>query len=66
MGANQSLQKTNYEDVQQACTSNEYIIISTLSTTQQNCLIKKTINCNQEEELLNNLMKSNKSIMIIN
>ena len=65
MGANQSLQKTNYEDVQQACTSNEYIIISTLPITQQHCLIKKTINCNQEEELLNSLMKTNNSIKII-
>ena len=65
MGANQSLHKTNYEHVQQACTSNEYIIISTLPMTQQNCLIKKTVNCKQEEELLNNLMKTNNSVKII-
>ena len=55
MGANQSLQKLNYEDVQYACSSNEYVIISTLPATQQDCLIKKTIMCNNEEEILNNL-----------
>ena len=29
MGTTQSLQKLNYEDVQNACSSNEYIIINT-------------------------------------
>jgi hypothetical protein len=65
MGASQSLQKVNYEDVQHACSSNEYIIINTLPAAQQGCLIKKTINCNQEEELLNNMMKANNTNKII-
>ena len=65
MGANQSLQKLNYEDVQYACSSNEYVIISTLPDTQQNCLIKKTTMCNNEEEILNNLMRTSLTTKII-
>ena len=65
MGATQSIQKINYEDVQTACNSNEYVIISTLPTTQQDCLIRNTIPCSSEESILNNLMTGNKSARII-
>ena len=65
MGASQSLQKINYEDVQHACNSNEYVIISTLPSAQQSCLIRKTVTCSSEEELLNNLMKTALSTKII-
>ena len=65
MGTTQSLQKLNYEDVQNACSSNEYIIINTLPSTQQDCLIKKTITSDKEEVLLNNLMKSASTTKII-
>lgn len=65
MGASQSLQKVNYEDVQHACTGNDYIIINTLPATQQSCLIKKTVTSDHEEKLLNDLMRSALSTKII-
>lgn len=65
MGASQSLQKVNYEDVQHACNGNEYVIINTLPTTQQSCLVKKTVTSDHEEELLNDLMKYAVSTKII-
>ena len=65
MGSSQSLQKLNYEDVQNACNGNEYVIISTLPSGQQECLIKKTVLCDREEELLNNLMKTALTTKII-
>ena len=65
MGASQSLQKINYEDVQYACNGNEYVIINTLPSAQQSCLIKETVTCNGEEQLLNNLMKTASATKII-
>lgn len=65
MGASQSIQKVNYEDIQEACGNNDYMMISTISTTQQMCLIKFTIACEKEEELLNKLMKTNKNVKLI-
>ena len=65
MGTTQSLQKLNYEDVQNACSSNDYVIINTLPTTQQDCLIKKTVTSDKEELLLNDLMKRATTIKII-
>jgi hypothetical protein len=65
MGTSQSIQKVNYEDIQTACGNNDYMIISTISNTLQLCLIKFTIACDKEEELLNTLMKTNKNMKII-
>jgi len=65
MGATQSIKSANYEDLQIACNSNEYIIINTINTTHQDCLVKSTLSCHKEEEILNNLMKTNKNVKII-
>jgi len=64
MGAVQSIQKVNYEDIQRAIKNNT-IIINTLSSYQQNCLITNTINCDQEVTIINRFMKTNQEIQII-
>lgn len=59
MGASQSsIRKINFEDIQDS--SNEFILINTLSPNEQDCLIKNTINIDKEEETINSLMKNYK------
>lgn len=57
MGAQQSINKINYEDVQYAI-KNNYIIINTLDEKEQELLITKTINASQEVEIINSLIKA--------
>lgn len=57
MGAHQSINKINYEDVQYAI-KNNYIIINTLDEKEQELLISKTIKAHQEVEIINSLIKS--------
>tara|TARA_Y100000389_G_C17418074_1_gene494968 strand:- start:966 stop:1373 length:408 start_codon:yes stop_codon:yes gene_type:complete len=52
MGNNQS-NNINYEDIQNAITNN-YIIINTLENNNQDCLIKNTLNINEEIVFFNN------------
>ena len=64
-----SYKKINFEDIQYAITnSTEYIIINTLPTNEQDCLIKHTLPYEKEEktinELLNNYDFNNKKIII--
>ena len=66
MGNQISIQRINYEDIQTVLNdNNKYILINTLPTHLQSCLIPNTISIAQEEELINNLIKTNKSINII-
>lgn len=65
MGSNQSLQKINYEDVQRASKGDGFTIISTLPPTRQGCLITGTVQCGQEEALLNDMMKTSQATKII-
>ena len=65
MGASQSLQKINYEDVQRASGGDGCVIISTLPPARQGCLISGTVQCEQEEALLNDMMKTSQSVKII-
>lgn len=57
MGAQQSLNKINYEDVQYAI-KNNYIIINSLSENEQEVLISQTIPAKQEVDIMNSLLKS--------
>jgi rhodanese-related sulfurtransferase len=59
MGNSQSsLIKINYEDVQHIIINPEgYLLINTLSNLEQNCLILNTININNEENIINSLIK---------
>ena len=59
MGNTNGIIKINYEDIQYAI-NNKIIIINTLNTNQQNCLIKNTICIEEETELINSLLQNYK------
>ena len=62
MGNNPSVRKVNCEDMQKACkNTNQYIIINTLEPTMQNCLIANTIKIENEEALMNSMIKKTNS-----
>jgi hypothetical protein len=66
MGNQTSIQRINFEDIQQILKENsKYILINTLPSNLQSCLIPNTINISEEEILINNMIKTNKSIIII-
>ena len=66
MGNTQSMTKINYEDMQTVVKNPEiYLIINTLSPSEQQCLIVNTTPANDEESIINRFMKENKSIRII-
>jgi rhodanese-related sulfurtransferase len=66
MGNQTSIQRINFEDIQQILKeNNKYILINTLPSNLQSCLIPNTINISEEEILINNMIKTNKSIVII-
>ena len=66
MGNQQSIQKLNFEDIQQIIkTPDNYIIINTLDKDLQDCLIPHTINVNNEEIVINNLLSNDKTKNII-
>jgi hypothetical protein len=66
MGNTQSIKKINFEDMQIAIKNPEvYIIINTLSPSEQNCLIVSTTLASDEENIINQFMKTNKNVRII-
>ena len=66
MGNVQSMRKINFEDMQTATKNPEvYLIINTLASKEQQCLIKSTVGLEQEESIINKYIKENKSIKII-
>ena len=66
MGNAQSMRKINFEDMQTVTKNPEiYLIINTLSTKDQQCLIRNTISIEQEETIINKYIKENKGIRII-
>jgi 23S rRNA pseudoU1915 N3-methylase RlmH len=60
-------QKINYEDIQYVLKNSEtHILINTMNDNDQTCLLPNTTNINQEEELINRLIKNgNKNVKII-
>jgi hypothetical protein len=62
-----SAQKINFEDMQKVCKNHEsYILINTLSETEQGCLIRNTIQPQQEEAMINKLLTNcSKTVRII-
>lgn len=60
MGNHSSVNKINFEDMQHAI-KNKFIIINTLPTIEQDCLIKGTININNETDIINNYIKQGKT-----
>ena len=66
MGNQQSIQKLNFEDIQEIIkTPDNYILINTLDKDLQECLIPHTININNEENVINNLLSNDKTKNII-
>jgi hypothetical protein len=67
MGNSQSIQKINFEDMQNVIKNPEiYLIINTLPESEQNCLIPNTIAPVQEETMINSfLQKRIKEIRIV-
>jgi len=65
--AQSSAQKINYEDIQYVLKNPEsHVLINTLNENEQTCLIPNTIDINQEEEIINRLIKNgNKNVKII-
>mgnify|MGYP000636865378 CR=1 FL=1 len=65
MGNSFSINKINFEKMQQFINNNNSIIINTMNNNLQNCLIFNTITIDKETELLNNLINNNKDIQIV-
>lgn len=69
MGNSQSINKINFESVQNIINNNiicgQFIIINTLENNNQDCLIKNTLSPEEEIGALNNYLKNNKSINIL-
>jgi len=74
MGLNQSILKVNFENIQNIIkynvnnnTNNQHYLINTLTNNEQNCLIYGTIDSQEEEKLINSLIKNGiqKEIIII-
>lgn len=69
MGLNQSINKINFESVQNIINNNtnkgSFVIISTLDINNQSCLIKNTLSPEREVELLNSTLKDDKKINIL-
>ena len=59
MGNSSSIQKINYEDMENVIkNSHNYILINTLPLSMQNCLIVNTIPYNEEEQIINHMLKN--------
>ena len=66
MGNKSSIQRLNFEDIQEVTKDHtNYILINTMSDNLQQCLIPNTININEEEKIINMLLSNNKSKNII-
>ena len=66
MGNTQSMKKINYEDMQTVIKNPEvYLIINTMSPSDQKCLIINTTLAEEEEPLINKYLKENRNIRII-
>jgi len=58
--------RLNFEDIQEAIKKKEhYIIINTLPSNNQECLLPNTIDFKQEENTINYFLKNNKDKKII-
>ena len=66
MGNTPSIRKVNYEDVQSLQKKTiRGVLINTLSSDFQSCLISGTVPINQEEKMMNELITKNPEIYVI-
>lgn len=64
MGNNLTINRINFKDVQYGISSN-MIIINTLDINNQECLIKNTLKPDEEINVINKIIKTNKNQKII-
>jgi len=65
MGNTNSVKKINFEDMQDMIRDTTTIIVNTLDSTKQECLIKKTISAINEVEIINELLKNNYACRVV-
>lgn len=65
MGAQISINKINFEDVKFALEHEGYLLINTLPSSEQDCLIEGTIHADDETATLNKLLRQNITVKII-
>ena len=66
MGNTHSIKKINFEDMQTVIKNLEtYLLINTLPLNEQQCLIRGTVSCEQEETTINKYIRENKGLKII-
>ncbi len=65
MGNTNSVKKINFEDMQDMIRDTTTIIVNTLDSTKQECLIKKTISATNEVETINELLKNNYACRVV-
>ena len=66
MGQSPSIRKVNFEDVQYAIKQNQnYLLINTLDSKEQSCLITKTVQVEKEEKLINEYLNKKINVNII-
>ena len=61
MGNSLSINKINFEDIQTILNEKSTLLINTLNTNKQKCLIKNTLTASCEVETLNTYLKNGKS-----
>jgi rhodanese-related sulfurtransferase len=64
MGNKMSIKKLGFEDIQFILKNNQYVLISTLTILEQNCLIPGTISIKDEVDLINKHLNKNIKIII--
>ena len=69
MGLNQSIHKLNFEGMQNIINNNsnngKFLIINTLDSNNQDCLIKHTLSPSREIEEISKFLRENKNINIV-
>ena len=67
MGGYQSIRKISFEDLTDTVFKNKhmYVIINTLSHHEQDCLIENTLPAGMEEQVVNQLLATNKGMSIV-
>lgn len=63
MGNIQSIEKVNFEYIQK--NNHSVVLLNTLSTQTQHCLIENSLHANEEEKTINNLLYQNRNSEII-
>ena len=65
MGNANSIKKLNFEDIQDSLNKDSFLIISTISSERQECLLPRTLSPSEEIKRINECLKNNKKINII-